>query len=78
MKGNSKTQKDMAKVLRHFLMERHRKVFLKMINHMALSKKLTEKVFMSGKVNILKENLMVYSNAFAKISYGKKKKVQWE
>ena len=59
-------------------MERHRKVFFKMINHMGLSKKLMEKVFMSGKVNILKENPMVYLNAFAKISYGKKKKVQWE
>ena len=49
-----------------------------MINFMALSKKLMEKVFMFEKVSILKENLMVYSNAFAKISFGKKKKVQWE
>ena len=73
MKGNSKTQKDMAKVLRHILMERHKKVFLKMMNHMALSNKLIEKVFTFGKVNILKENLMVYSNAFSKISYGEKK-----
>ncbi len=46
-----------------------------MINFMALSNKLMEKVFMFKKVNILKENLMVYLNVFAKISYGKKKKV---
>ena len=37
--------------------------------------KLMEKVFIFKKRNILKGNLMVYLNAFAKISYGKKKKV---